>query len=281
MTAPVQTAPIEVWLDAEAIRQRILQAQCVFLFMDFDGTLAPIVSVPSLAALPQDLKTALRTLIGRRDVVPAIISGREVIDLQNRVALPLIYAGNHGLEIRGAGLEHTVHEAQQMRVQLLAACNVLRARLEPYAGTLVECKRLTASVHVRQADRAVVPAVMEIVQSVIGSYRNFRVSGGKEVFEIRPKVVWNKGSAVRWILEQMEGREVDAICIGDDATDEDMFAELKDGITVRVGSESATAAQYCIRENEVLRFLHFVGDTVEQRRCARQSAYESSNCGTR
>ena len=76
MTAPVQTAPIEVWLDAEAIRRRILQAQCVFLFMDFDGTLAPIVSVPSLAVLPQDLKTALRALIGKRDVVPAVSSGR-------------------------------------------------------------------------------------------------------------------------------------------------------------------------------------------------------------
>src|SRR5438270_11589495 len=96
--------------DLESIQRRIQQAERLFLFLDFDGTLAPIVRVPSLAVLPEDCKRELRILSGRSDVVTAVISGRGVDDLQERVGLPLIYAGYHGLEIRGAGIDYTVPE---------------------------------------------------------------------------------------------------------------------------------------------------------------------------
>jgi len=257
---------VEIWSDLGWVRRRIATARRMFLFLDFDGTLAPIVSVPSLAVLPEDLRSILRALATNRDVVTAIISGRSVDDLQHRVGLPLIYVGNHGLEIRGSGLDYTVSEAQGLRVQLFAACNRLRASLEPFSGALVECKRLTASVHVRQVEPAEVSAVISVLQSTIQQYPAFQLSCGNETFEIRPNIPWNKGSAARWILQQMDGEESDTICIGDDSTDEDMFAELRGGITARVGSGGLTSAHYWIGDTGILRFLCCVREAVEQLR---------------
>jgi trehalose 6-phosphate phosphatase len=271
----VGKAPIGIWSDLGWIRRRVATARRLFLFLDFDGTLAPIVAVPSLAALPKDLEAILRALSTRRDVVTAVVSGRGLDDLRCRVGLPIVYAGNHGLEILGGGLEYTVPEARELRLQLLAVCNRLRVRLEPFPGALIENKRLAASVHVRQVDRAEVPAIRDLVESTMQHYPALRVSDGKEVFEIRPDISWNKGSAARWILQQMEGGEGDAICIGDDSTDEDMFTELKSGITVRVGVEGSTSARYWIANTEVSRFLSFLRDAVEELgpscRCRRQS----------
>ena len=64
----------------------------------------------------------------------------------------------------------------------------------------------------------------------------------------------------------MDGVESDTICIGDDATDENMFAELKAGITVRVGSEDFSAAHYWIGETGILPFLRCVREAVEELR---------------
>jgi len=258
----VDRGPQETWPDLGRIRGKIIAAGRLFLFLDFDGTLAPIVSLPSLAAIPQDVRAALGDLAANTAVVTAIVSGRAVDDLQRRVGLPVVYAGDHGLEIRGAGLHFTLEAAQRLRPELLAVCNEVRGGLEKFTGALVECKRLTASVHVRQVARQDLPAVAGVLQRALERRPGFQLRQGNEVFEIRPDVAWNKGSAARWILEQNGGSGSNVICIGDDSTDEDMFAEFKDGATIRVGLDGWSSAQYRLRQTDVLRFLSFVRDVA-------------------
>ncbi len=188
------------------------------------------------------------------------------------MGLPLVYAGDHGLEIHGAGLQYVVPEAQNLRRAILAISNDLRAGIEPFRGALVECKRLSASVHVRQVERGQVPAIAAVVQAELRRYPLLRLCPGRAVFEIRPRTGWHKGSAARWILDQFGGNERDTICIGDDATDEDMFSELDDGITVHVGSDGATAAQYRLAQTEVLDFLRFLREEVNQSRHSSSAA---------
>lgn len=236
----------------------LLPARPIFLFADFDGTLAPIVEVPSLAALPHDLKSILGDLAAAGEVVTVVISGRDLDDLQSRVGLPLIYAGNHGLEIRGRGLNYTVPEAQALRFELLAVCNELRASLSVFNGALVEWKGLTASVHLRQVEPAQIPKLVGAVRSLIDRRSKFFVSKGNSVIEIRPLIPWTKGSAARWILQQMHGEECHTICMGDDSTDEDLFTELPNAMTIRIGNAGATAARYRIEQTKVLPFLHFL-----------------------
>ena len=248
------------WSAADALRERLKSAGRLFLFVDFDGTLAPVVSTPSLASLPLEHNDILRALATRNDIVTAVISGRTVDDLRRRIGLPVIYAGNYGLEIQGPGLNYTVPGADEFRAMVFQICNRLRARLALYAGVLVECKALTATVHLRQALPWEAAEAQGIVRSTVGDHTGFQISAGKDAMEIHPAISWNKGAAARWILQSLSGRESEAICIGDDFMDEPMFAELSAGISVRVGRDDRTAAAYWVQETEVAPLLSFLSD---------------------
>ena len=99
------------------------------------------------------VRRALDRLSRRRNLNVAVISGRALSDLQSRIALPyLIYAGNHGFEIKGPGLRFMQPTAGALRPELQDLCGRLAASLGSIAGATVENKGLTASVHYRQAD---------------------------------------------------------------------------------------------------------------------------------
>jgi trehalose 6-phosphate phosphatase len=258
--------PTDIWSDLAGVRTRLSTARKLFLFLDFDGTLAPIVSVPSLAVLPEEFRRILRAMSVSTGVVPVIISGRTIDDLQERVGLPLVYAGDHGLEIRGMGLEYTVPAARVLRHRLLSICNRLRSIFEYFEGVLVECKKFTASVHVRQVEPSRLSMVCKLIEEHFEDERDFQLSVGKKVYEIRPRIPWNKGSAARWILEQFGGNDSNAICMGDDVTDEDLFEQLPNGISVRVGLENQTNAHYSIDESAIRRFLDVVHESIKNNR---------------
>src|SRR5438128_10655596 len=70
------------------------------VFLDYDGTLTPIVSQPEQAVLMDSTRAILRTLAAKMPV--AILSGRELKDVRKRVAIDgIVYAGSHGFEIAG------------------------------------------------------------------------------------------------------------------------------------------------------------------------------------
>jgi len=258
-------APVKIWPRLRSLQRRIAEAARLFLFLDFDGTLAPIVPTPASATMPSDLANILHSLCTRPEVVVAVISGRALVDLVTKVSLPVVYVGNHGLEIRGMGLEYAAPIHPEAGVQLSDCCDVLRGGLERFPGAWIEYKQRTASLHVRQLARFQLPAVEDLVRSTMANYPKLQLRHGKEVFEIRPNIAWNKGCAARWILHQMEGNETGAICIGDDSTDEDMFCELNNAITIRIGTESDSSAQYWMAGADVAGFLSFLLETLELR----------------
>lgn len=221
------------------LEEQIRGANRVILFLDFDGTLAPIVPRPADATMPPDTLKALGVLAADGKYTVAFVSGRSADDLEARAPLEgAIYAGNHGLEIRGVGLQFSVAEDPLLRM----AVERLRLELSTVAGVEIEDKVLSASVHFRRVPEWEWPRVEEAVLRNVPAELNIR--GGKMVFEIRPRVEWNKGSAVRWIIEKMHLERACSVYIGDDLTDEDAFAVLPAGVTVHVGMTGNTAAQY-------------------------------------
>jgi trehalose-phosphatase len=79
------------------------------------------------------------------------------------------------------------------------------------------------------------------------------------VLEVRPQVIWNKGYAVKWITTEVLPPSALPIYIGDDTTDEDGFAALPQGITIRVGDASQTAACYVVPDvPSVRQFLDWL-----------------------
>ena len=74
----------------------------IAVFLDYDGTLTPIVSHPQDAWLPDSMRQTLRSLAARVPV--AILSGRDLDDVRGRVLVDgIVYAGSHGFDIAGAG----------------------------------------------------------------------------------------------------------------------------------------------------------------------------------
>ncbi len=244
------------------IASALRAASQILLFLDFDGTLAPIVDDPGLACMPAATRQALARLASDPRFSLAIISGRALSDLRLRVDLEnLIYAGNHGLEISGPGLEFIEPTAAQHLDTLAELSRHLRARLNHIPGVEVENKTLSASVHFRRAPAGRLPEIRQAVQdAVIFDAIPFHVTEGRKVLEIRPRVGWDKGMAVRWIQQASPHPHALAIYIGDDSTDEDAFLALPQGITVSVGPARETSAQYFLERQELVpQFLLWLG----------------------
>ncbi|WP_200244484.1 trehalose-phosphatase [Lamprobacter modestohalophilus] len=221
------------------------------LFLDYDGTLTPIVERPADAQLSHSMRRALRDAAEQMPL--AVISGRDLDDVSALVGIDsLIYAGSHGFDIRGPDLRMELPEGIDALDALQQAADRLEARLADVAGVRIERKRFAVAIHVRQVADEDLPQVREAVDQTRRSLDGLRQTGGKRLFELRPDVDWDKGQALRWLLSELglEGPDVLPLYLGDDDTDEDAFRALRrlGGISILV-SETArpSAADYRLR----------------------------------
>jgi trehalose-phosphatase len=229
------------------------------LFLDYDGTLTPIVNDPAAAWLSEDMRTTLQGLAERFTV--AVISGRSLADLRTRVGLDeLVYAGSHGFEMLGPGLDETAAGAEDYLPALDAAERELRQQLAGIAGHIVERKPFDVSVHYRSVPEDEIERVERCVNEVVSRQPRLRKGHGRKVFQLQPAIDWHKGRAVLRLLGRLgldDGGAV-PVYIGDDRTDEDVFRELAGrgiGIAVR-GRTGTTAAEYTLEDPaDVGRFL--------------------------
>jgi trehalose 6-phosphate phosphatase len=219
------------------------------VLLDFDGTLAPIVQRPELAAIPTPTRAALERLRARPGVEIAVVSGRGLADVRARADLgAILYAGNHGMEIAGPGVLRVHPEAEAARPLLDRAAQAIEEGLCGIEGAFLEDKGLTLSVHYRLApERAA--EVHAIVERAVHGERDLHATTGKRVVEVRPRVDWDKGKAVLFLLEQIRppaGAPV--LYLGDDTTDEDAFLALArrpeggEGVLVAEEPRPGTAA---------------------------------------
>jgi trehalose-phosphatase len=229
------------------------------VFLDYDGTLTPIVSRPDQAVLANSTRAILSTLAAKIPV--AILSGRELKDVRKRVAIDgIVYAGSHGFDIAGPrGLQR--QEAREFLPALDAAEKELREKLAGIPGALIERKCFSIAVHYRNANESDFPKLEREVSEIAARHRKLRRIDGKKVYELLPNIDWDKGKAVLWLLEKLglERRNAHPIYIGDDRTDEDAFRALEQrGVGILVSEQPRpTAARYSLRNpTEVERFLH-------------------------
>lgn len=232
-------------------------------FLDFDGTIAPIAPRPELVFLPGPMREVLAELASHHMV--CVVSGRGLADLRRKVGLAdVYYIGDHGYRIagpQGSGVELEVGGPEE-RLELETASYELERRLSPIQGAVVEAKGTSLAVHYRLVAEERRPLVDRIVHEVAGSSPGLRLSEGKLVYELRPRLPWDKGKAVLWLLGRLRLHkdEVCPICLGDDLTDEDMFAAVRKwggGVAVVVGEcQRPTKAHYQVDDPaQVLRFL--------------------------
>lgn len=237
------------------------------VFLDYDGTLTPIVDRPEDAVCSESMRDAVRGLASRCTV--CVVSGRDRRVVQRLMGVDdLVVAGSHGFDIwspEGGAIER--EEGVGFEELLRQVAGRLRDEVGSLEGALIEPKRSSVALHYRLVGDADRPAIDSVVEAVLGEHPDqLRVTPGKMVYEIQPKLDWDKGRAVIYLLETLglDGDDVLPLYLGDDITDEDAFEALATrGIGIFVGDADdpevagrSTAADYVLASpQEVERFL--------------------------
>jgi trehalose 6-phosphate phosphatase len=218
----------------------------VLAAFDFDGTLAPIVPNPQDAALRPGTELLMKQLASLYSCI--LVTGRGRENMRRRLSgIPFReIIGNHGIEPWSA--------SPAMKRAVKTWLGPLKKGLNDFPGVLVEDKHFSVTVHYRNArnKKEARSAILEIARTFPGA----KLMGGKQVVNILTTAAPGKGLAVEHARRELKCDKV--IYVGDEKTDEDVFAPARprETLTIRVGKSKSSAAQFYIRDQrEIDRLL--------------------------
>lgn len=256
-----------LWENIDQIAAQIKSKETpLILLLDFDGTLSSIKKDPKDAILPDKTRELLQKLSRKSQVFIGILSGRTLKDIKSLISIPnLIYAGNHGLEgeIEGKGYSFPLNNKLiSIFPTILKNLTMIAGKFE---GVIIENKKTAFSFHYRNVHSRVKNQLKsEFKKAVLLLIKSgkFTVLAGKQVYEIRPNIGWNKGKFAKMVIEKIIAQTKDkpvTIFIGDDTTDEDAFKELTGSTTIRVGQKLNSYASYYLKDTQdVFGFLQWI-----------------------
>ncbi len=231
-----------------ALRQaleRARQAERLALLLDYDGTLVPFAATPELAAPDAALLALLRRLASRRGTEVHLVSGRRRATMERWFALlPVGLFAEHGFWGRLPGGGWTAATAAPPLTWREPVLAILREFSDRTPGTLIEEKTAGFAWHYRSADpeygAAQAKELTLHLRSLIGDLP-LEILPGDMVLEVRPRGV-NKGLAVAEVRARAAAADTLLLAMGDDRTDEDLFAALPAGaIAIHVGPSPSRA----------------------------------------
>ncbi|KAL1191983.1 putative trehalose-phosphate phosphatase E [Cardamine amara subsp. amara] len=247
------------------------QGKQIVMFLDYDGTLSPIVDDPDRAFMSKKMRNTVKKLAN--GFPTAIVSGRCREKVYSFVKLTeLYYAGSHGMDITGPEKGSICNKKNQSLLcqpatEFLPVINEVYEKLvektKSIPGAKVENNKFCASVHFRCVEENKWSDLAHQVRSVLKNYPKLMLTQGRKVLEIRPIIKWDKGKALEFLLESLgydNCTDVFPIYIGDDRTDEDAFKILRgknQGLGILVSKYAKeTKASYSLQEpDEVMDFL--------------------------
>ena len=224
------------------------------LFLDFDGTLAEIAPQPWLASLDPDTARTLAALWQRVDGALALISGRELDDIDAMVGLPqLPAAGIHGAQLRSPGGQ--VATEDWMRAEIDEVEADLRNGIQSFEGLLLERKPVAVAVHYR-GNPGREEEIRALAARIVRPHPHLKCLSGRKIVEILPARV-DKGRAIARLMELPPFFGRIPLFAGDDITDEDGLVAVKalGGIAIKIGG-GPSVADYGFPTGE--RFRHWL-----------------------
>ncbi len=247
------------------IYQPFIQKHGISLFLDYDGTLTPLVFSPEKAFLSAAMRRILVRLQNAPGVSLCVVSGRSVRTLRHFLKIPsLLLAGNHGCHVEGKGVHFLHPKAKAFHGKIPNLEKLLKRRLKGIPGILFERKTYGLTLNYNKVSPAAVRSIEQILKSEFEERlrkRGILLTEGKKIWEFRPAGAWNKGQGVLWILSKKPANKHRPlpVYLGDDETDEDAFRALKKtGVGIRVTSRPlsrSSAAFYLASVKEVKQFL--------------------------
>jgi trehalose 6-phosphate phosphatase len=231
----------------------LIKNKTPYLFLDYDGTLAPIRKKPHLAVLSKSNKAILKKLSQNENIKTHIVTGRDMSFIKKTIPLKNVtYATNHGFEIKGPKINYAIKLKKDYLKTLKDIARKLNDKKNDFPKTAMENKKFSMAVHYRLLDDKLTKRFLNFIKRVLSPYKRknkIKVKVGKRVVEIMPPINWNKGKAVEYLLKKSKLENIMPIYLGDDKTDEDAFKALKNkGISVFVGPKGKNAyAKYFLK----------------------------------
>ena len=207
----------------------------IALFLDFDGTLAPIQDDASTVRLDDGMDEVLKKLKNALGLGPVIISGRDLDDLSARIPQFLHRIGNHGLRSALPG-SATAPKPPPIPHKLV---EMLEEVIYAHPGTFAEYKASVVAVHYRAAPNNRVSLQRSLSNLPLDGFQ-YSLEAGKMIFELKPFNA-SKGLALREVMADYP--ELKPIMFGDDTTDEAAMRAAQDlgGLGVKVGKGTSCA----------------------------------------
>jgi trehalose 6-phosphate phosphatase len=247
------------WLGAALVRHRK-----VFVFASLDSLLTDASAETDGPGPDPKVKTALRRLCRQRRVSLAVLSGRPAAEMAALIGLPITYAGHDGLEIQGPDVDVSTPRSHSLRQAIPALCAKVSEAVRHIPGLIVESCGLLARVHYSGVPPERVTELREVM-AAFAQTGPYQLRTSDCAMELRPQVKWAKGEAISWLLQRSGAVSEQAVCIGEDASDEELFQYVPGTANVRIiGTEAvSTAAPYSVHRSEFAGFLNGITDVAD------------------
>ena len=229
-------------------------------FLDYDGTLTPIVKKPELAKLSKSKIKYIKKLSSQ--YFTAIITGRSLTDIKKFIPInTLVFAGSHGFEIQYKNKKIEILKISKFKKELNAIRKIIYTHIKPLKNIIIEEKKISIAIHYRLVKKTNdIKFIKNTIKKIKKEYPSFKLLKGKKVYEFLPNLNWNKGKAILSIMKLfgINFNSNTVIYIGDDKTDEYAFRMIKNrGVTILVSNKKTkTNAKFRVRNTEeVINFL--------------------------
>ncbi|HWJ29899.1 MAG TPA: trehalose-phosphatase, partial [Flavisolibacter sp.] len=246
----------------QKIRQEYYKSAKRCILLDYDGTLAPFQKLPSMAAPSDELMVLLEKLSSDPLNEIIIISGRDNQTLGKWLGhLPVTLVAEHGamVKYKNEGWKELITVSTEWKDQIRP---LLQLFVDRCAGSFIEEKKSTLAWHYRNTYPELgFSRSRELRNSLLQLTANtsLQVIDGNKVLEVRTVGV-DKGATAANMIAAMNPDFI--LCLGDDATDEDMFRVMRDkGYTIKVGRGNTAAEFTILNQRDVFPFLrNFVSE---------------------
>jgi trehalose 6-phosphate phosphatase len=234
------------------------QGRKLLLLLDYDGTLVEIAPRPELASPTPGLLRLLARLINRLDYAVMVVSGRPLQNLLKLLTIPgLHYLGSHGGEGLITGKPWNLRRGESASEEISDWKKQLSGLLENFTGWWIEDKPQGFVLHYRQVSPGQEDRLLKIIatwKARVVESGSYQVLPGKKVMEVLPFGV-SKGAAIQKILLASDFVGYFPLYIGDDTTDESVFAVIQEqGLAFKVGDEEQpTKASHFLRNPAQVR----------------------------
>lgn len=236
--------------------QLLSDAARLWLFLDYDGTLAEFAATPDTINPDHKLVELIRTLVQNQNYRLAIVSGRRLAHI--RTLLPvkgLWLAGTYGIELltpEGQIIHRQSYEAVRSKIEEFKPEweSLLSARSDIY----LEDKGWALAIHAKDAADQLAGGILttarKLARRFVEANPSFRILGGHRFLEICPAEA-NKGIAIQYLLEKDPFEISLPVYIGDDDKDEEAFAAINTagGVSIVVAPQSRQSNAHCRIEN--------------------------------